>query len=237
MHLLALKPTGRTRLPLTGVVLVTAFLISATGGDVMSHDQPKMAIQLPEPAHQGRVSLEETLLRRRSQRQFAAEALTLEQVSQLLWAAQGFTHSRGFRTAPSAGALYPLETYLIAGNVSGVDPGVYRYLPRDHGLIRHVTGDQRDALSRAALGQRPVAQAPATILFTAVYSRTTGRYGQRGVQYVHMEAGHAAQNLVLQAVSLDLGSVVIGAFEDDRVTKVIQPGAQEVPLYLIPIGR
>ena len=237
LHALGFKPIGRTVLQWMGCFLVAAFLISATGVDAMSQNPQETVIHLPEAAHQGTASLEQTLLQRRSIRRFADEPLTLEQVSQLLWAAQGVTHTRGFRTAPSAGALYPLETYLIAGQVSGLEAGVYQYLPAGHSLITKATADKRNELSRAALGQAPVSQAPATILFAAVYGRTTGRYGQRGVRYVHMEAGHAAQNILLQAISLGLGGVVIGAFEDERIQTVIGLETQAVPLYLIPVGR
>lgn len=202
----------------------------------MPQVQKESPITLPTPSLEGKVSLEATLAQRRSVRQYGEGPLTLEQISQLLWAAQGVTHPRGFRTAPSAGALYPLETYVIVGRVEGLPPGVYHYAPHSHSLARKAAADKRDELSRAALGQSPVRNAPATLLFTAFYERTTGRYGQRGIQYVHMEAGHAAQNVTLQAVSLGLGTVVIGAFQDDAVKKLLDLDAMEIPLYLIPVG-
>lgn len=202
----------------------------------MSQDRQENTIRLPAAVHHGTVSLEQALLQRRSVRQYNDEPLPLEKASQLLWAAQGVTHASGFRTAPSAGALYPLETYLIAGKVTGLDAGVYLYDPRRHALVRKALGEKRGDLSRAALGQLPVGRAPATILLAAVYDRTTGKYGRRGVRYVRMEAGHAAQNIALQAVSLDLGAVFIGAFEDDLVKQVVGLGALETPLYLLPVG-
>src|SRR5690606_4375366 len=141
---------------------------------------------------------EQTLSTRRSVREYSDAPLILAQVSQLLWAAQGITHPGGFRTAPSAGARYPLETYLIAGKVSGLQTGIYQYVPHSHTLVAKALGEKRVALSQAALQQRAVSQAPVTILLAAVYTRTTGRYGERGMRYVHMEAGHAAQNVALQ---------------------------------------
>jgi len=196
-----------------------------------------VTIDLPEPKHDSAVSLEQSLLQRRSVREYKDEPLTLQEVSQLLWAAQGFNDPGGLRTAPSAGALYPLETYLVAGNVQGLAPGVYRYLPRGHKLERVVEGDKRHALAGAALGQSPVSKAAVDVVFTAVYSRTTGRYGERGVRYVHMEVGHAGQNLCLQAAALGLGAVPVGAFFDEMVAKTLNLPQDEQPLYIIPIGR
>ena len=220
----------------SGLLLVT-ILLFASGGKAMSLDHQEPLIPLPAPVVDGTVSLEQTLQHRRSLRKFSDEPLSLNQVGQLLWAAQGVTDSRGFRTAPSAGALYPLDTYLIAGKVMDLEPGVYRYVPHSHALIQKASGEKRPQLSRAALGQLPVREAPATILFTAVYDRSTGKYGPRGHQYAHIEAGHAAQNITLQAVALNLGSVVIGAFQDDLVRQAIDLEPRSTPLYIIPVGR
>ncbi len=218
--------------------LVTIMIITlSVGGSVMSQERPEKSIQLPKPSRKGGLPLEQTLSARRSVRQYESEPLTLEQVGQLLWAAQGITHARGFRTTPSAGALYPLETYVIAGNVEGLDAGVYHYAPHGHSLTPKGIGDKRNDLARAALGQSAVKNAPATFLFTAFYERTTVRYGQRGIQYVHMEAGHSAQNIALQAVSISLGTVMIGAFQDDSVKNLLHLSPGEIPLYLIPVGR
>src|SRR5690606_24234096 len=152
-----------------------------------------------------------------------------------LWAAQGITHPGGFRTAPSAGALYPLTIYLIAGKVGGLEAGIYQYVPHRHTLAVKALGEKRSALGQAALQQRAVSQAPATILLADVYARTTGRYGVRGRRYVHMETGLAAQNVALQAISLGLGAVFIGAFQDDLVQQAAGLPASEAPLYLIPV--
>jgi SagB-type dehydrogenase family enzyme len=193
-------------------------------------------IALPAPEIGRASSLEAILRARRSVREFAAEPLPLATVGQLLWAAQGVTSSAGGRTAPSAGALYPLEVYLVAGNVRGVVVGVYRYEPQGHLLRLHSQGDRRHELAHAALKQSALADAAAVLVITAVYARTSARYGARGKQYVHMEAGHAAQNVYLQAESLGLGTVIIGAFEDDKIHDVLELPAREAPLALLPVG-
>ena len=194
-------------------------------------------IKLPVPDYRGNTSVEEALLKRRSVRFYSGEDLSIEEVSQLLWAAQGTTGTG--RTAPSAGALYPLELYLVVGDVEGLDNGVYQYRPVEHELEKRVTGDVQMELSKAAVGQNQahVRDAAVDLVFTAVYERTTGKYGERGFRYVHMEAGHAAQNVYLQAVSLELGTVVIGAFSDDKVKELVNAEEQEEPLYIMPVGR
>lgn len=187
---------------------------------------------LPEPLTEGRVSLEETLQLRRSVREFTSQPLTSDEISQLLWAAQGITDPRGRRTAPSAGALYPLELYLVAPQ------GVFHYDPLGHSLAKWQEGDLRGELSVAALDQSFVADAPATIVITAVFARIEVRYGsERGPRYVHMEVGHAAQNIHLQAVALGLGSVPVGAFHDEQVAQVLALPKDHLPLYLIPVGH
>jgi SagB-type dehydrogenase family enzyme len=195
------------------------------------------SIVLPEPAHDSDVSLEQALLERRSVRTFKEGALTLKQLAQLLWAAQGITDPSGKRTAPSAGALYPLEVYAVVGNVEGVPPGIYKYKPDSHTLVKVLDGDQRVALSQAAMGQPSVSQGAVDIVITAVYERITSKYGERGIRFVHLEAGHAAQNVCLQVVALKLGTVTTGAFDDDAVKKVLGISGNETPLYIMPVGR
>jgi len=186
---------------------------------------------LPPPTMKGTVSVEETLAKRRSIRAFKADPLTRGQVSQILWAAQGITEKRGgLRTAPSAGATYPLATYLVTAE------GVFLYDAEQHALVPRRREDVRSALAAAALGQSSVREAPASVVFAAIYERTTGRYGSRGHRYVHMEAGHAAQNVHLQAVALGLVSVPLGAFDDERVAEVLGLGREEHALYIIPMG-
>jgi SagB-type dehydrogenase family enzyme len=192
-------------------------------------------IKLPEITVSS-MPVEEALMERRSVRSFSDERLTPNHVSQLLWAAQGITHTRGFRTSPSAGALYPLELYLVAGKVQSIAPGSYKYAPVKNGLLRAAEGDLRGKICAASLHQSAVCDAPAVVVLTAVYERVTVKYGDRGQRYVHMEAGHAAQNLCLQAVALNLGSVVIGAFSDNDIKKALNLPPNEVPLYVIPVG-
>lgn len=195
-------------------------------------DKAAERIALPPPARSGHMSLEEALARRRSVREFSDEPLSDQEVSQLLWAAQGITHPEDLRTAPSAGALYPLELYLVNA------AGFYRYDPQRHELQRRSERDLRPALYRAALEQDSVKEAPAVFVITAIYGRTARKYGDvRSPRYVHMEAGHAAQNLLLQAVALGLGAVPVGAFNDAQVQKLLGLAAEEQPLYLIPTGH
>lgn len=194
-------------------------------------------IRLPEPRYDSQTSIERALLERRSVRDYSSEGLSLTEVSQLLWAAQGITDQRGFRTAPSAGALYPLELYLVTGNVLRLEDGIYRYQPAGHKLVRIVEGDKRVELSQAALGQYAIKDAPAVIVFSAYDERTTKRYKARGLKYIEIEVGHVAQNIYLQAVSLKLGTVAIGAFDDDEVKQIISMDKKEMPLYIMPVGR
>ena len=194
-------------------------------------------VSLPEVRLTSDVSLEETLLHRRSIRDYTDEALSLEEVSQLLWAAQGITEAWGGRTAPSAGALYPLEVYLVVGDVEDLTPGVYQYRPDGHELVKVKDGDVRAELAEAALDQDSVRNGAIDIVIAAVYERTTVKYGERGVRYVYMEAGHAAQNVYLQATALDLGTVTIGAFYDDGVRDIVGMPGDLAPLYVIPVGK
>jgi SagB-type dehydrogenase family enzyme len=170
-------------------------------------------------------------------RRFSKAPLDLATVGQLLWSAQGITHPHGLRTAPSAGALYPLELYIVAGAVEGLPPAVYRYIPKQHRLIETALTDRRRALAEAAFHQSWLSEAPLVVVFTAIYSRTTRKYGSRGKQYVHMEVGHAAQNLYLQAGAQALGTVVVGAFDDDEVSKLLDLPDNTEPLLLMPVGR
>ena len=197
----------------------------------------KMRIKLPKPKYNSDVSLEESLVKRRSVRDYTGELLTLEEVSQLLWAAQGTTSDRGFRTAPSAGALYPLEVYVIVGDVQDLAIGIYLYKPKKHEVVMIADKDVRQQLAGAALGQSSVKNGAIDFVFTAVYHRTTRKYGKRGIKYVHMEIGHAAQNVCLQATAMDLGAVTIGAFNDQEVSKILNLSKDEEPLYIIPVGK
>jgi SagB-type dehydrogenase family enzyme len=193
-------------------------------------------VRLPEPRSAGPVSVEEAIGSRRSVRDFRSDSLELSVVSQLLWAVQGMTDDAGLRAVPSAGATYPLEVYVVAGAVRGFPAGVYRYRPHRHSLRLVQAGDQRRATARAALNQTWMADAPVTIVVAAVFARTTRRYGERGRRYVHMEVGHAAQNVYLQAEAMGLGTTVVGAFVDREVSRVLGLEAEEQPLALLPVG-
>ncbi len=194
-------------------------------------------IALSEPSLEGEVSVERALALRRSVRKFAPDALSLSAVSQLLWAAQGITDPAGSRTAPSAGALYPLEVYLVAGEVSGVRAGVYRYDPRRHRLLLVSHGDARAGVAEAALDQDWVSKAPAIVVIAAVYERTARKYGRRAARYVHTEVGHAAQNFYLQATALGLGTTMVGAFRDEDLSRALALTGRTKPVALLPVGK
>lgn len=231
---------------MSGETAHAAALLLVLGGVLMaereSNRRPSVSggtlqeMQLPEPGRTGPVSLEEAIQSRRSIRDFRATALDLAQVSQVLWAAQGITDADGYRSAPSAGALYPLEVFLVAGAVEELPAGVYRYDPRRHALTPVASGDRRRELAAAAGGQDWIAAAPAAVVLTGVFSRTAGRYGERGTRYVHMEVGHAAQNVYLQAEALGLGTTMVGAFRDQQVAETIGADSDEWPLGILPIG-
>lgn len=195
-------------------------------------------IKLPRPALKGPMSVEEALQKRRTVRLFASRSLDLKQVSQLLWATEGITDPRGLRTAPSAGATYPLEIYLVAGErgVTGLAPGIYRYRAGDHALELTLKGDHRTALARACLSQSWMAAAPVMVVFAAEFRRCTARYGDRGIMYTHMEVGHAGQNLFLQAEALGLAAGIVGAFTDRAVSQTLKLPREHEPLLVMPVG-
>jgi len=189
-------------------------------------------VKLPEPLLEGGISLEEVLARRRSVREFSDRPLTDHELSQLLWSAQGVTSGEGLRTAPSAGGLLPIELYVVSSE------GLFHYEPVHHRLERSHGRDLRRELYQAALEQAAVIRAPVVIVIAAVIERIAAKYGRRrSLRYVHMEVGHAAQNLLLQATSLGLGAVVVGAFQDEDVQAVLSLPKHHRPLYLIPVGE
>jgi SagB-type dehydrogenase family enzyme len=192
---------------------------------------------LPEPVSGPAGTLAALLRERRTVRSFTPEPVSLAQIGQLLWAAQGITSPDGLRTSPSAGALYPLELHLLAGAVTGLPVGQYRYLPSRHGLERLASADRRHAIAQAALGQTWIAEAPAILVVTAVPERTQAKYGARGRRYVDMEVGHASQNLLLQATALGLAGAVVGAFGDTALHRLLALPREEEPLVILPIGH
>ena len=194
-------------------------------------------IKLASPSFKGKLSVEEAIKERESQRSFLDRPLSLFQVSQILWAAQGITEEGVFkRAAPSAGALYPLEIYLVVGNVEGLEPGVYHYHPQDHMVSFRLKGNYQDPLARACLSQGFVAASPLSIVIAAEYERTTIKYGQRGIRYVLMEVGHTGENICLQAVTLGLATCPVGAFMDEEVSRVLELPGRHRPLYILPVG-
>lgn len=201
---------------------------------------PKSAIaKLPPASTRGQMSVEEAIARRRSVREYSNKPISLAQLSQLLWAAQGITEpSRELRAAPSAGALYPLEVYAVVkeGGVTGLDAGIYHYLAKENSLTLVRGGDCTSKLKEAAFDQDAVGFAAVNLVMTAVVQRTMAKYGERGVQYAFQEAGHAAENVFLQAQSLGLAALVAGAFDDDAVRAVLGVGALERPVYIQPTG-
>ncbi len=213
--------------------------------------QDQLEIRLPSPRHDSGTSVEKALLTRRSIRKYTEDPLSISEISQILWAAQGLTMKienppsswrewkwmGGLRTAPSAGGLYPLELYLVAGNVGDLPEGVYRYHPLDHKIVRVLEGDKRTQLSKAAFTQGQIETAPAVVVISAIYERTAVKYGERARRYVHIEVGSAIQNIYLQAVSLGIGTVFIGAFSDSSVKEVMALPEEENPLGIMPLGR
>ncbi len=225
---------------LISFVLIFLFITYSikVNGEVETMIITNQEINLPKPKFSGTTSLEESLYKRRSIRNYKNEPLTLQEVSQLLWSMQGITDEGwGLRTSPSAGALYPLEIYIVVGNVINLESGIYKYSPQNHSLKKILNGDKRKEIFNAALQQESIIQAPANIVITAVFQRTAKKYGSRAERYVWLEAGHAAQNLLLQVTALGLGAVPIGAFYDEKVKVVLGLQKDEEPLYIIPVGK
>lgn len=196
-----------------------------------------LSIALPPPRLTGPVSVEEALSLRRSIRDFLPDRLGAAELGQLLWAAQGITSRPVFRTAPSAGALYPLSVYAAAGGIDSLSPGLYQYDPREHSLLLRDGEDVRKRLCDASLRQAFIRHAPLTVIICGDTARLTPRYGVRGERYLLLEAGHAAQNVMLQAVALNLGSVIVGAFQDGEVAGILKLEERMHPFALIPVGK
>jgi len=191
---------------------------------------------LPAPRTQGSMSVEAALHQRRSLRAPVATPLSLEDVGQLCWAAQGITDDKGHRTAPSAMATYPLQVYLLAGSVADLLPGLYRYLPAGHALERLAAGDRRADFERRAVGQSWVARAPAVFVITGTLARM-GSMGERGALFMAVEAGLAAQGFFLQAEALGLGSTYVGGFRPGDARRALDlPDGEEI-LAVLPVGR
>lgn len=212
------------------LLFISVILISAAFAQEGKMKKAMEIMDLPDPVLKGNVSIEETIEKRRSVRNYSEKPLTTEQISQLLWAMQGITDARGLRAAPSAGAGYPLEIYLVSRN------GVFHYIPEGHKIERLFDKDIRRKLAQVSWNQMFIGQAPVDIVISAVYERVTSKYGERGHMYVDIEVGHAAENLHLQAVALGLSSVPIGAFNDEAVKRILRLPTNEEPVYIIPVG-
>ena len=198
-----------------------------------------LEVKLPAPELKGSVSVEDAIKRRRTVRRFSSAPITLEALSQVLWSAQGITGADGFkRAAPSAGATFPIEVYFACGDksVKGLRKGLWRYVPAGHTIKRVATWDARASLARDSLGQMWAAEAPVTVAIVCDYSRTTGRYGKRGVRYVHLEAGSVSENIFLECQALGLSAGIIGAFDDKAVSADLKLAKGLVPLLLMPVG-
>lgn len=201
--------------------------------------QTPAEIKLPAPTHTGKVSVEEAIKVRRTIRSFLPKPLTLSQVSQLLWAAQGITGGRDYlRAVPSAGALDPIEMYLVVGSggVDKLEAGIYHYLPKPHSIEMVKKGDYRSKVVEGALGQQWMEVAPIVLIITADYARTTVKYRDRGIRYVHIEVGHVGQNIFLQAEAIGLGAGIVGAFSDEEIAKVLGLPSELTPLLIMPVG-
>ena len=197
-------------------------------------------IYLPSPSQKDGMPLAEAIAKRRSIRDFALQPISQVHLSQILWAAQGITDaSWKSRAAPSAGATYPLEVFVVCGRncIEEIGDGIYHYDIDSHSLTLHHKGDIRLELARAALDQEFIVEAPVDIVICAIYERTARRYGARAERYVHMEVGHAGQNIYLQATALGLGTAAIGAFHDEQVREVLRLERQYKPLYIMPVGK
>jgi len=236
-------------IPSTTILILGLILIIATGilffgpkpvNHLITQNYMKREnkIILPQPKHQSKMSIEEALLKRRSAREYRDEPLNLQEISQLLWAAQGITDPQtGKRTAPSAGALYPLKVYIM-GQIESLAVGMYQYNPDEHYLIKIGDKDLKKELAKAAYDQTWIEKAPVNIIFTGNYEIIAQKYGEeKAPRYTHMEVGHAAQNVYLQAESLNLGTVTVGGFEIEKVKKILSLPAEEEPLYIMPIGK
>ena len=240
-----------TKICLLGLALFVFAACQNTGpkqtqSALIKVDGNQLTYILPSPITDGTVSVEYALANRRSNRQYTDQPLSSEHLAQILWSAYGVTKPEttrpslrgGFRTAPSAGGRYPFEVYAVVGNVTGIEPGVYRYISEEHKIVRTIDKDIRKEFCEIALGQTFVIDAPVSIFYSAIFTRTTERYGERGSQrYVWIDLGHSAENIYLQAEGLDLGACAIGSFYDDRMTELMQLPEEEKPMYIVTVGH
>jgi SagB-type dehydrogenase family enzyme len=214
---------------------VAVLLIGIAGSGALAQDAPQ-SVKLPEPRHQGAMSLEAALWARQSVRTLTRDSITLAEIGQLLWAAQGVNRPNGHRTAPSAGATYPLELYLVASRVSGLPAGVYHYGVAGHALEPVAAGDRLREFVDGAVRQAWVADAAAVIVFTAVSGRAA-RFGARAERFVPMDVGHAAENVYLQTAALGLGTTFAGSVQDTAAARILALPADRTAMGIMPIGH
>ena len=221
------------------ILLFTSFWPLQKVNSSQNSDKKGAVMKLPNPKTEGTVSVEQAISQRRTVRSFSSDPLDVNQISQLLWSLQGITAKGGFkRAAPSAGALYPMDGYVVVGrdSVKQLDAGVYHYGPQGH-LLSLLTGeDLRVALARASLSQIWMARAPINVVITAEYQRATVKYRKRGVRYAMIEAGHIGQNLFLQAEALGLKAGIVGAFRDNEIVRLLKLPTSHEPLLIMPVG-
>jgi SagB-type dehydrogenase family enzyme len=211
------------------------YLVNTASGNNGGSLQVISTIVLPAPSLDSSISVEKALSKRNTVRSYTSEPLTLADISQLVWSAQGMKDRKdGGRTAPSAGGLYPLEVYVFASNVIDLSPGVYKYNPQNHELLQLIAEDKKSDLF-TAVDQKAVNNAPVSIVITGNYQRLA-KFGEKAEQFVHQESGHAAQNICLQAISQQLGTVTLGGFDEDAVKKVLPMPSEEHVLYVMPVG-
>jgi SagB-type dehydrogenase family enzyme len=218
---------------------VFLFIFFAAAGGGRARAQEGGSIRLSSPSHDGKISVERAIKERRTTRAFRTQPLTMAQLSQLFWSAQGITdEASGFRTAPSGGALYPLDVYVVVGNggVEGLEPGVYHYQPKSHSIRLVRKGDKRGEVAGASLWQMWMAKAPVMFIVTSEYKRITRKYGKRGIRYAQIEVGHVGQNIFLQAGCLGLAAGIVGAFRDSAVGEAIGAPEAHTPLIIMPVG-
>lgn len=231
------KYLKRILISIGGVCLAACAIIIIAWGNDQNKKVGAMKTQLPHPVLEGRISLEKALHLRRSVRTYLPTPLSLTEISQILWAAQGITGEGKLRAAPSAGALYPIVLYLVVEKVESLQPGIYRYSPEKHEITRLKDGKFLKQLADAALGQSCVEECPAALIIVANYEKLRFRYRERSERYAHIEAGHVAQNVYLQAETLGMGTVNIGAFYDTDVATVAGLESNEHPLCIMPLGK
>jgi len=232
-----MKKLGLFVIGLLAVVGLIFLVLAAPENIGHSKYDPSKVIALPEPRFDGGISVEKALKERRSIRSFEEKAVALEDISQLLWASQGITDDKGHRTAPSAMARYPLEIYLLAGNISGLPAGVYHYSPQGHNLTIIAEGNKIDELFNTPIGQVDWRNdAPAIFVITGVFERMNKIPGQDLSRFVYIEAGTAAENLLLEVVSLGLASTYTASFDANKIRTLLELSQGEEPIGVLPVG-